>query len=69
MVLSRNHSIYELPLIFIGTSVGSDCGQSSRHHHVYEKTIRPNGRNIVLLFDLGHALKPRLLLTAKGIGK
>ncbi|CAL4183024.1 unnamed protein product, partial [Meganyctiphanes norvegica] len=51
-----------------GTSMGSDCGQSSRHRTVYEATVRPQGRNIVLLFDLGRSLNTRLLLTAKAIG-
>ncbi|KAB7497323.1 VWFA and cache domain-containing protein 1 [Armadillidium nasatum] len=58
----------EYPAHRSGTSVGSDCGQSSRHHHIYEKTVRPNGRNIVLLFDVGHTMRPRLLLTSKALG-
>lgn len=52
-----------------GTGIGADCGQWSRHRHVYEATVRPGGRNIVLLFDLGEALTPRLLLTAKTVGE
>ncbi|XP_066955648.1 VWFA and cache domain-containing protein 1 [Macrobrachium rosenbergii] len=58
----------EYPAHRPGTSIGSDCGQSSRHRHVYEATLRPKGRNIVLLFDLGGTLSPRLLITAKAIG-
>lgn len=52
-----------------GTSIGSDCGQSSRHRHIYEASVRPRGRNIVLLYDLGETLTPRLLITAKAIGE
>ncbi|KAG0727111.1 VWFA and cache domain-containing protein 1 [Chionoecetes opilio] len=58
----------EYPAHRPGTSIGSDCGQSNRHRHVYEGTLRPRGRNIVLLYDLGEALTPRLLITAKAIG-
>ncbi|KAK7067517.1 hypothetical protein SK128_028113, partial [Halocaridina rubra] len=58
----------EYPAHRPGTSVGADCGQSSRHRHIYEATVRPRGRNIVLLFDVGDVLSPRLLLTAKAIG-
>uniref|UniRef100_A0A0N7ZCW3 VWFA domain-containing protein n=1 Tax=Scylla olivacea TaxID=85551 RepID=A0A0N7ZCW3_SCYOL len=66
--MSTNGLHTEYPAHRPGTSLGSDCGQSSRHRHVYEGTLRPRGRNIVLLYDLGEALTPRLLLTAKAIG-
>lgn len=58
----------EYPAHRLGTSMGSDCGQSSRHRTVYEATVRPQGRNIVILYDLGRSLTPRLLRTAKAIG-
>ncbi|KAK3866357.1 hypothetical protein Pcinc_028108 [Petrolisthes cinctipes] len=66
MSVSGLHTEY--PAHRPGTGIGSDCGQWSRHRHVYEATVRPGGRNIVLLFDLGEALTPRLLLTAKTVG-
>ncbi|KAG7161734.1 VWFA and cache domain-containing protein 1-like 1 [Homarus americanus] len=66
MSVSGLHTEY--PAHRPGTSIGADCGHSSRHRHVYEATVRPHGRNIVLLYDLGEALTPRLLLTAKAIG-
>ncbi|XP_071548411.1 VWFA and cache domain-containing protein 1 [Panulirus ornatus] len=66
--ISVNGLHTEYPAHRPGTSIGADCGQSSRHRHVYEATVRPNGRKIVLLFDLGEALTPRLLLTSKAVG-
>lgn len=65
----QDENIYYLGVIMTGTGIGADCGQWSRHRHVYEATVRPGGRNIVLLFDLGEALTPRLLLTAKTVGE
>ncbi|XP_042881004.1 VWFA and cache domain-containing protein 1-like isoform X1 [Penaeus japonicus] len=58
----------EYPAHRSDTVIAADCSQSGRHGHVYEATVRPDGKNIVLLYDLGEALTPRLLLTAKAIG-
>ncbi|XP_069955899.1 VWFA and cache domain-containing protein 1 isoform X2 [Cherax quadricarinatus] len=66
--MSVNGLHTEYPAHRPGTSIGADCGQSSRHRHVYEATVRSSGWNIVLLYDLGESLTPRLLLTAKAIG-
>nr|XP_045607175.1 VWFA and cache domain-containing protein 1-like [Procambarus clarkii] len=66
--MSVNGLHTEYPAHRAGTSIGADCGQSSRHRHIYEATVRPSGWNIVLLYDLGESLTPRLLLTAKAIG-
>ena len=48
--------------------MGSECGQSTRHRHIYEAAVRPKGRNFVMLFDLGVDVRPMMLLTAKAIG-